>query len=279
MNQSLRINFTSFGEKVKDLLDAISVIPPDEKRKKINLADNIFGYKLIFNPPNPKLQIRLWNYIMPLVWNWEDSHEKVHKGSAYYFMAEIYLSLGDIPSAYICFFNALEDDKANFPHIPKMLKDAPAYRTTSLIDNPNNALFLTVVKPLRTKLQEYIDNYKTRTKSKLKLDILNLKFLQSDQLEDIKRFFVATFHEMYHLNPLYSSRMINNDYSKLKIIDTLFNLGLIVDQILEHRFLKTITGGRKNMANAVYQLALFMSWTTTNDAQTSLYFWVKFILI
>lgn len=58
--------------------------------------------------------------------------------------------------------------------------------------------------------------------------------------------------------------MINNDYSKLKAIDTLFNLGLIVDQILEYRFLQGSTL-RKDMANAIHQLALHLKWTTEQD--------------
>jgi hypothetical protein len=58
--------------------------------------------------------------------------------------------------------------------------------------------------------------------------------------------------------------MINNDYSKLKIMDTLFNLGLIVDQILEYRFLQSFTG-RKDMGNAVHCLFLYLKWTTEHD--------------
>jgi hypothetical protein len=87
--------------------------------------------------------------------------------------------------------------------------------------------------------------------------------LQADAVEDIKRFFVATFHEIYHLAPLNSSRMINNDYSKLKVIDTIFNLSLIVDQLLEYRLLTNAP--RKDMANAIYRLALHLNWTTSTS--------------
>lgn len=181
-------------------------------------------------------------------------------------MAESYLSLGDIPSAYICFFNALEDDKENFPFIPKNLKDASAYCTTSIVDNPSNFLYRSVVMPLRSYLQNFIDEYNARTKGSLTIQTLDQKFLQADPLEDVKRFFVATLHEINHLSPLNSSRMINNDYSKLKIIDTLFNMGLIVDQILEYRFLRNYTG-RKYMGKAVYELALHLGWTNPQISQ------------
>lgn len=189
---------------IEDLLDAIATVPKSHKRRKISLADGIFGFKPVPDPPNPKVQISFWNSVMPRIWAWEDSHEEVHKGTVYSFMAESYLSLGDIPSAYICFFNALEEDKKNFPFIPKDLKDAPAYRTTSIVDNPQNFLYTSVVMPLRTYLQSFIDKYNVRTNRSLKIQALDQKFLQADPLEEVKRFFVATLHEIYHLSPLNS---------------------------------------------------------------------------
>src|SRR5208282_5523836 len=79
---------------------------------------------------------------------------------------------------------------------------------------------------------------------------------------DIKRFFVANIHEIRHLSPINSTQMIRNDYSKLKIINTLFNIGLIVDQILQFSF----PNKSKKMLNAVYQLALDQGWATKKDA-------------
>jgi len=248
---------------VDDLLNSVSALPSSEKRRKIFLADKIFEHLVVHTSvPNPKLRNMFWRAILDRVWQWEDSHEKVHKGTAYYFMAETYLGLGDVPSAYICFFNALEEDKRNFPFIPKNLKDAPTYLTTSLADNPNNALYIPVVIPLRAYLQSFIDRYNSARTTQLTLHTLDRKFLQADPLEDIKRFFVATFHEIYNLAPLNSDRMINNDYSKLKIIDTLFNLGLIADQLLEYRFLPSVQRRERDMAHAMYRLALHLNWTT-----------------
>lgn len=249
---------------IDDMLNTTMSIPVNEDSRKIFLADKIFEH-LTFrtNPPNPTLRCQLWNAVIQQVWAWEDTKEKVHKGTAYYFMAESYLESGDIPSAYICFFNALEDDKRNFPLIQKSIKDAPAYLTTSLIDNQSNFLYPSVVVPLRDSLQRFIYGYNVRTKRNLDMQTIDHNFLQDDSLEDIKRFFVATFHEIYHLSPLNSTRMINNDYSKLKVIDTLFNMGLIIDQILVHRFLQTAPKPQRKMANAVYELALHLGWTTS----------------
>lgn len=127
------------------------------------------------------------------------------------------------------------------------------------MDNIDNALYLPVVVPLRKHMQAFLGGYKSRSNSNLTMQAVDGKFLQADPLENIKRFFVAVFHEIYHLAPLNSTKMINNDYSKLKIVDTLFNLGLIVDQILEYRFLGGVV--EKKMASGVFQLALNEGWT------------------
>jgi len=261
---------------ISNLLNSVALLPSTEIRSKIFLADRIFEH-LMFEmvPPNPKVQSMFWRAILDHVWRWEDSHEKVHKGTAYYFMAKSYLGSGDVPSAYTCFFNALEDDKKNFPHIPKNLKDAPAYCTTSLACNPNNALFLSVVVPLRAVLQSFIERYNSETGRSLTLLTIDQRFLQADQFEEIKRFFVATFHEIYHLAPLNSTRMINNDYSKLKVIDTLFNICLAIDQILEYRFLHTAPKEEKKMGNAVYHLALHLGWTNPQSSKDPSEFFKK----
>ncbi len=247
---------------IDDLLGAVGGLPATNGRGKVYLADKIFETLVVrATPPNPKIDGIIWRAILDRVWAWEDLHEEVHKGTAYYFMAESFLACGDVPSAYICFFNAIEDDKLNLPLIPKNYKDAPAYLTTSLSCNPNNALFSSVVMPLRSLMQGFIDGYNLRMAKSIRLLTLDSKFLQNDDVEEVKRFFVATFHEISHLSPINATRMINNDYSRLKVIDTLFNLGLIIDQLLERRFLATATG-RKVMGKAVYQLALNQGWTS-----------------
>ncbi len=230
---------------------------------KVLLADKIFSFVLNTTLPNPKLKVLVLEAILREVWRWEDTHEMVHKGSIYYFIAQAYLEQGDIPSAYIYFFNALEEDKRNFPILQKDVKEGGAYLTISLVDNPQMRPYLynSVVVPLRRYLQQFIDGYNSSANRNMTLQELDRKFLQAEQMEDVKRFFVATFHEIYHLSSLSASRMINNDYSKLKIMDTLLNISLVVDCLLEHRFLRSRPKKEKKMANALYKLALRLRWT------------------
>ena len=253
---------------IVELLDSIAAIPAAQAAKKVYLADYIFGHLIIDSHlPNPKLKAAISSEILRVVENWEATHEMVHKGTPYYFLAATHLAQGDIPSAYIYFFNALEQDKINFPTIGKNVHAAPAYLTTSLVDDRINALYNEVVIPLRAYLQGFLTQYCARTGSTLSLSDLDTRFLQHNDFEDIKKFFVASIHEIYHLSPLNSSHLINNDYSKLKISDTLFNISLILDQILQKRF--PAAGPRHDMANAIYRLALHHIWTTErldNDA-------------
>lgn len=243
---------TSLTIIIEELLNAIHVLPAAEMHKKITLADRLFESLTVIttNPYNPVFMRMFWRAVFEFVWKWEDANEKVHKGTPFYFMADTYLKAGDLTSAYICFFNALEEDKRSYPFIPKKLQDAPAYRTTSLVDNAQNNLYQDEVVPLRKRLQQFIDGYNTRTGRSLIIQTLDQKFLQDDNFEEIKRVFVGNFREIYHLDALNTPRMIINDYSKLKIIDTLFNLALVIDQTLHKRF------GSQDMANGIYSLAL-----------------------
>jgi hypothetical protein len=249
-----------------DLFEAVVSLPATEPRKKLALADTIFGHLVIreyaTTPRNPKLRSAIWRAILDHVWRWEDSNEDLHKGAPYYYMGETYLESGDIPSAYMCLFSGLEEDQRNYPAISKNFKEGPAYRTTSLVDNVGNRLYEAVVVPLRGALEILMRDYNARTGALISMQMLDDKFLQAEPLEDVKRFFVANFHEIYHLAPLNSTRLIRNAYSKLKVADTLFNLSLVVDQILKYRFLRDAPAKEKKMANGVYQVALYLGWTT-----------------
>jgi hypothetical protein len=159
----------------------------------------------------------------------------------------------------------LEEDKLNYPTLSKDVKDAPAYRTVSLVNNAENALYVGVVQPLRLYLEGFIREYHTKTRVQFELSALDKKLLQADQLEDIKRFFVANLHEIYHSESLNSTRLIRNDYTKLKMIDAMFNLALIADQLLQSRFVVP----SRNMADAIYKLAQHCNWPVLSKCRNA----------
>jgi hypothetical protein len=202
----------SFGPPVKftspqvqiinGLFNAIGALPNFERKKKIYLATYIFE-RLNFQAavPNPWLTSWVWRAILDITWRWEGAHENIHKGTPYYFMGENYLQMGDVASAYICFYNAVEEDKISYPMLGKNFKTAPAYLTVSLIDDPNNRLHQTVVMQLRSYLESFLQEYRTDLGGKLTLTMFDNAFLKEEKLESIKRSFVANTHETFHLAP------------------------------------------------------------------------------
>lgn len=253
---------------IADLFNSISALSTPERRKKIHLSTKIFEHlNFQTSVPNPWLTNWVWRAILEFVWQWENAHEVIHKGTPYYFMGENCLQMGDVASAYICFYNAVEEDKKNYPVLGMSFKSAPAYLTVSLVDNPNNRLHQSMVLPLRDYLNSLLQTYNSSFNGNLSLGRLDQVFLQSDDLDSIKSFFIANLHEIYHLTPLNSANMIRNDYSKLKAIDSLFNLALVADQILAHRFLQGVTGRNRSMANSIYQLALHLKLVTQTSVR------------
>jgi hypothetical protein len=248
---------------ILELLNALSALPEGEKEKRLRLADYIFNvfYSLVVGTAkdrNPLRDLFVMRAIIDIVWKWEESHENVHKGSAYYWAALSLLRSGDILGAYPYIFSAAEEDEANI--LPEMgdYRGSPANMTISLLPNPNNALYSLVVSPLRDFLQSYVTRYNSSTGNTLDLSGLDTKFLQvqSTPLKDIRKFFVATLHELYHSQAVDAPQLTDNDYVKLKRMDLLFNLALITDQILEHRY------RQRPMARAVFELAVDRGWTS-----------------
>jgi hypothetical protein len=251
---------------IDDVLDEITRLPHTDNHKKLYLADKLFEH-INFDTgiPNPIFRHSLYKTILEHVISWEKSHESIHKGSLYYFMSESSFRSGNITAAYTYLYNAVEEDKQYYGYISKSYYDSPAYKTSSLIDDPNNYVYTDEVKTLRDMLRNYILDYNTHNSKSFTIHDLDIKLLQNKNLEDIKRFFVSTIREIYDLNSFNISGLLLNDYSKLKIVDVVLNLALVVDKLLEHKFTGVLQ--KKNMANAIYQLALFLKWTSTTGSK------------
>ncbi len=268
LSQAINPNYNAFDD-IDHLLDVVSSFSGE---RKVNLATKVFeSIAIFFSRFDAKERSQLWIGIMKKVWLWESSHEVVHKGTPYYLMGETYLALGDVSSAYISFFNAIEEDKRSYKIIRKRRKLAPAYLVTSLVDNKENALHKPVVVPLRKKLASYVRTYNIKTGENLSLNILDRRFLKSVKLDIEKRFFVPTFHEIYNIDPLHLSKMIENEYSRLKIFNIWFNLSLIIDMVLQKKLLPraavtTTNRTQPSMSMGVYRLAILSGWATGRDS-------------
>ncbi|MGE5661954.1 MAG: hypothetical protein ACM3X1_06865 [Ignavibacteriales bacterium] len=66
--------------------------------------------------------IQLWKKILEITSKWEAKNHNVtiHKGTAYFFLAESYLLVGDDDMAFLYLFNALVDDIRLGNWVPSM---------------------------------------------------------------------------------------------------------------------------------------------------------------
>lgn len=257
---------SQFYQIVNDTLNHIDSL--HNPKRRLRAGDMLF--QAIFASYQAKLDLgnathlrEFWYRVLGFVALWEDKHISVHKGTAFFWLGLAHLTCGDVPSAYFSFFNAIEEDKRNYPPAGIPLGESPVYLTLTLSPSPNNALQKMVVLQLREWLMDLIAKYQTRYASNFKIEDLDTKFLSDPKYVDIRTRFVATFHELYNLRRLISSRLIRNDFATLELGDSLFTLSLVVDQLLEDKFLwhsrlaynpkKT---SEKDMAKALYALAV-----------------------
>lgn len=170
---------------------------------------------------------------------WENRNipARIHKGTPYFFLARTFRMQGDIESTFPYAYSAVEEDIKSFG--PEY-KNAPAYMYASLVDNPNNVMY-DYVHQMKTKIEGYVQEYQKALQSPFSYADFETKFLQST-MEDVKHFFVYNLELLIKYESI-PTNIFQNDFSKIKSLDTIFNLCLIVDKILEKRFHKRTIGG------------------------------------
>lgn len=177
--------------------------------------------------------IGLWQSVLKITHQWEASSGiKIHKGTPYFFLAETYLVMGDKDSGFVYLYNALEDDK-KLPHLGYP-KKAPAYFTAKMLDNPNNHMYHFLIREVRLKLSQYLNTFRNNHVNTFTLSDFDCKFLMKDELDDIAYFFTYNFFSIYFLDKNAEQNLLQNDFSKLKTLDLVFNLSLIVDEIIRY---------------------------------------------
>jgi hypothetical protein len=201
----------------------------------------------------------VWLRICEEVWKWENANSvKLHKGTPYHFLAEEYLTAGNIDTGFLFVHNAVEEDKrlATLTATPSTYKNCPAYLFASLVDDPNNSLYY-MVQEMKHFVVSFINSY-TTTFSAFTFNEFDTKFLRNDNLEDAKFVFVYNMYLLVQQSKL-PPELSNNDFCRLRNLDILADLGIIIDKVLEQRF-----GGDMMNAN-VEALSTLKGWLTTDE--------------
>jgi hypothetical protein len=203
-----------------------------------------------------------WIRILTLVRKWEEaSRSRIHKGSPYYFLGATYLHASDFDLGMRYLFSAIEQDKETGTKAgtPDSYKTAPAYMVASLVNDPRNLLFESLVSSARNRLDNYLAEYRKRTKSSMRLNEFEVKFLNNASLEFQKLFFVYVLFELMKHEVAWEAGM-PNDFAKMRNRAVLFDLCLVIDEALRSRYPSS-----DYISDGVYNLCKDKGWISADS--------------
>jgi hypothetical protein len=178
-----------------------------------------------------------WSEILTYVRDWESKHNaKIHKGHPYFFLAFAYLLSGDLDTGFVYAYNAIKDDEALgrvCPHL-NYPQEAPIYQTALMLDDKPNAMDA-LVRELRQELEQHIATYRTEFLRSFSIQDFDTKFLRNTgpDLENLRYLFVFCFWSLADLRKKTSPEILLNDFSRLRNLNLIFNLCLLIDKLLE----------------------------------------------
>jgi len=221
----------------------------NEKIWAVSVSDHFFNLLsqywqgLIQNQRSKNLALKFLEEVVSRVRNWEDSNKRrVHKGTPYFFLTSIYLSMGDIDSAYASTFKAIAEDRISKGEVigdSHAYRKSPAYRYVSLEDNKANYLYNLVLK-MRSFLDAQISEFnKTAMRApaqEIVLSMLDNKFFNNPNLEDIMFVFVYSIEKILKYKEQLGDLLIENEFYELRNSSNIFDLCLVTDKILELKY-------------------------------------------
>ncbi|HKU33829.1 MAG TPA: hypothetical protein VJR22_08300 [Candidatus Nitrosotalea sp.] len=177
--------------------------------------------------------VSFWQEIISItkVWESKNSPHLIHKGTPFFFLAYNCLLNGDRENGFTYLYNAIEDDKKL--GIPNYPKDGAAYLTATMSDKPQNYAY-PFVRDLRLLLSQYFIKFNLDFSPRFTMANFEGKFLENVDLSDVVYFFVYNFQFVYDLSHNTNYDLLQNDFSRLKILDLFFNFGLIIDEVLKY---------------------------------------------
>jgi hypothetical protein len=164
----------------------------------------------------------------------------------------------------------MEEDKHSYSALnqPDRYKQAPAYMTATIVDNPENVLYWPVVRPIREAISNYVTSFSRATSSTYTLDDFQTRFLGNPdpEIEKLVFFFVYNMYVHVQRNRFQQvPQFFDNDFTKIKNLDSIFNMCLIIEELLQHRFGKTRTN--YFISDGVLDLAAAKAWITTGKTR------------
>lgn len=212
-----------------------------------------------------------WAQLIQWTLVWEKSHStQIHKGTPFFFLGMNLIFQGDIDTGFLFIYNAMEGDKASYRAMGQAdrYKQAPAYMTATIVDNPANVLHETVVRPIRGAISNYVTSFSQATNLPYTLGDFQACFLGNPDLEIEKLVFFFVYNMYVHIQRNRFKQLpqfFDNDFSKIKNLDSIFNMCLIIEELLQHRFGKT--GTNYFISDGVLDLVAAKTWITAGKTR------------
>jgi hypothetical protein len=210
-----------------------------------------------------RIGIKFWRKVIEITKNWQKDHPEIfiHLGTPYYFLAENYLMVGDLDSAFAYLHEATNIDKKTWQW--KYPDHMGSYCLSKLLDKPQSQMNY-IVRDLRTELLIFIGIFNERY-SDFNIQDFDDKFLRNEnELLDMGYFFAYTFFSIVQSKRNAILESSENSFSKLRSLDIIFNLCLIIDEILKNNFLRNETDqNKRTISYSIEKLCIKMNWTNS----------------
>ena len=201
--------------------------------------------------------------LLEKIWSWETANfpAKIHKGTPFYFLADSFAKMGDWDSAFTFVFNSISQDKLAFINTSRPLnyKKSPAYMYATLVNNKHNFFYEPHIKDIRKWLIANLFEYRKFSGINLSYKDFESKFLRNDDLEEIVFLFVYQIQYILR-NPLKITSLRDNAFNRLRNLNMLFTLCLIVDKVLEYRYRSLPMEKRKSLGKNMFNFFNEKNW-------------------
>jgi hypothetical protein len=229
------------------------------------LFETFAGYwsNVLLSKNHDRVGIVFWKKILDIVKKWKAQNPKVfiHTGTPYYFLAENYLLVGDLDSAFSYLHDANYIDQQSWQW--EQHDHIGSYCLAKLL-NKDGSQMNYIVRDLRNELRLYISLYNEKNNSFTIGDFDN-KFLRNEkELLDVGYFFTYNFFSIVQRKRNKELELENNTFSKLRSLDIIFNLCLIIDKILHNTYLKDESDiSKTTMSYGVEKLCQEQEWSNS----------------
>jgi hypothetical protein len=174
-----------------------------------------------------------------IVWNQEKSLAYTfHKGTPYYFLGYCYLISGNLDLAFQMIHNGHTENLVTYPRLGLDYRTAPSYLFMTLNANDSRNYMYEIVLVMKEKVEYFIKEHNEVSCNNMTYATFDKNFLQltDKNFDNVKFYFVYLIMSLINMNLPEESSLHNNDFSNIRKIELMFDLGLIVDKTLAQKY-------------------------------------------